>query len=150
MRKYLGAVALVMLFLTALSWGKKEETIEQLLERARTARPDQAADLYVEAAERQMNTLVTSFKAERWEEFRSELAKVVEFCDSSQKAAIQSKKRVKRTEIKIRQISHRLRGMKLDVDADDQPAVQTAVDQLEHFRAELLKSMFDLKDHSHD
>ena len=60
--------------------------------------------------------------------------------------AIQSKKKVKRTEIKIRQISLRLRNMKFDVDADDQPSVQAAVDKLEHYRAELFKSMFSMGD----
>lgn len=41
-------------------------------------------------------------------------------------------------------MSQRLRDIKLDVDPDDQPSVQSAVDKLEHFRAELFKAMFGL------
>jgi hypothetical protein len=150
MVKYVGAIALVLLVLTALSLGKKEETLEQLIARADAARPEQQPDLYVEIAERQMKALTESSKGERWEEFRPELQQVVEYCERAQASAIQSKKKVKRTEIKIRQMSQRLRDVKLNVDADDQPLVQSAVDKLEHFRAELFKSMFGLGNKQND
>ena len=60
-------------------------------------------------------------------------------------AAMRTDKRIKRTEIKIREISNKLRGMKLNVDVDDQPAVQDAIDKLEQFRNELFQSMFGSK-----
>jgi ribosomal protein L20A (L18A) len=150
MVKYVGAIALVLLVLTALSLGRKEETLEQLIARADAAKPEQQPDLYVEIAERQMKALMESSKGERWEEFRPELQQVVKYCERAQASAIQSKKKVKRTEIKIRQISQRLRDVKLDVDVDDQPSVQSAVDKLEHFRAELFKAMFGLENKQND
>ena len=58
---------------------------------------------------------------------------------------MRNNKRIKRTEIKIREISYKLRGMKLNVDVDDQPAVQDAIDKLEQFRNELFQSMFGSK-----
>ena len=146
MVKYVGAVALVLLAVAVASSGKKEETLEQLIARADTARPDQQPDLYVEIAERQMKSLLDASHDERWAEFRVTLQDVIKYCDRAQVTAIQSKKKVKRTEIKIRQIALRLRNMKFDVDADDQPSVQAAVDKLEHFRAELFKSMFSMGD----
>jgi len=146
MVKYVGAVALVLVALAVASSGKKQETLEQLIARADAARPDQQPDLYVEIAERQMKSLSNASQGERWAEFRVELADVVKYCDRAQATAIQSKKKVKRTEIKIRQISQRLRNMKLDVNPDDQPSVQAAVDKLEHYRAELFKSMFSIGD----
>jgi hypothetical protein len=150
MVKHVGAVALVLLVLTALSLGKKEETLEQLIARADAARPEQQPDLYVEIAERQMKALTEASKGERWDEFRPELEQVVKYCERAQATAIQSKKKVKRTEIKIRQMSQRLRDVKLNVDADDQPSVQSAVDKLEHFRAELFKAMFGLGNKAND
>jgi len=144
MVKYVGAVAVVLLAVAVASSGKKEETLEQLIARADTARPDQQPDLYVEIAERQMKSLLDASHDERWAEFRVTLQDVIRYCDRAQVTAIQSKKKVKRTEIKIRQISLRLRNMKFDVDADDQPSVQAAVDKLEHYRAELFKSMFSM------
>ena len=126
--------------------GVPGKTLEQLIARADAARPDQQPDLYVEIAERQMKSLLDASHDERWAEFRVTLQDVIKYCDRAQVTAIQSKKKVKRTEIKIRQISVRLRNMKFDVDADDQPSVQAAVDKLEHFRAELFKSMFSMGD----
>ena len=146
MVKYVGAVALVLLAVAVASSGKKEETLEQLIARADAARPDQQPDLYVEIAERQMKSLLDASHDERWAEFRVTLQDVIKYCDRAQVTAIQSKKKVKRTEIKIRQISLRLRNMKFDVDADDQPSVQAAVDKLEHYRAELFSSMFNMGD----
>ena len=146
MVKYVGAVALVLLAVAVASSGKKEETLEQLIARADAARPDQQPDLYVEIAERQMKSLLDASHDERWAEFRVTLQDVIKYCDRAQVTAIQSKKKVKRTEIKIRQISVRLRNMKFDVDADDQPSVQAAVDKLEHYRAELFRSMFNMGD----
>ena len=146
MVKYVGAVALVLLAVAVASSGKQEETLEQLIARADTARPDQQPDLYVEIAERQMKSLLDASHDERWAEFRVTLQDVIKYCDRAQATAIQSKKKVKRTEIKIRQIALRLRNMKFDVDADDQPSVQAAVDKLEHYRAELFKSMFSMGD----
>ena len=146
MVKYVGAVALVLLAVAVASSGKKEETLEQLIARADAARPDQQPDLYVEIAERQMKSLLDASHDERWAEFRVTLQDVIKYCDRAQVTAIQSKKKVKRTEIKIRQISLRLRNMKFDVDADDQPSVQAAVDKLEHYRAELFRSMFNMGD----
>jgi predicted lipase len=150
MVKYTGTVALVLMLLTVLSSGKKEETLEQLIARADASRPEQQPDLYVEIAERQMKALTESSKSERWEEFRPELQQVVKYCERAQASAIESKKKIKHTEIKIRQISQRLRDLKLDVDVDDQASVQSAVDKLEHFRAELFKSMFGLGDKNND
>jgi hypothetical protein len=56
-----------------------------------------------------------------------------------------SDKHIKRTEIKIREISNKLRDLKLNVEVDEQPGVQAAVDRLEGFRTELLHSMFGSK-----
>lgn len=150
MVKFLGLVALLLLASSVPSFGKKEETLEQLIARAEAAKPDQQPELYVEVAERQLKALVDSSKDERWEEFRVELQQVVKFSERAQSAAVQSKKKIKRTEIKIRQISQRLRDVKLNVDADDQPAVQAAVDKLEHFRAELFRSMFGMNEKEND
>jgi hypothetical protein len=150
MVRFLGAVALLLLALSALSFGKKEETLEQLIARADSAKLDQQPELYVEIAERQLQALASASKDERWEEFRVELQQVVKYCDRAHSAAVQSRKKIKRTEIKIRQISQRLRNLKLDVDADDQPQVQAAVDKLEHFRAELFRSMFGMDGKDND
>jgi hypothetical protein len=54
---------------------------------------------------------------------------------------------MKHTEINIRRISERLRDLKFNVEADDQPGIQGAIDKLEDFRTEILKNMFGSKPH---
>lgn len=141
---------LVFLSLAPTAFAKKDEPLEELIARANAARPEKQPDLFAEVAEREMDTLADALKANKPDELRSDLQQVVTYCDRAQAAAIQSKKHVKRTEIRIRQLSHRLRDMKPDVDPDSTAEFQAAIDKLEHFRAELLRSMFDLKDDDHD
>jgi len=124
--------------------------LDQLIARANAANLDHQADLFAEVAEREMAAAVEAFKADQSDKFRDDLQQVVSYSDHAQAAAIHSKKHIKRTEIRIRQISHRLRDLKPDADPDDAPAVQSAIDRLEHFRAELLRSMFGLKDDDHE
>lgn len=150
MGKYVGAVALVLLALTLTLVAKKDEPLDQLIARANAANTEHQPDLFAEVAEREMNAAIDAYKANRSDELHTDLQQVVTYCDRAQAAAVQSKKHIKRTEIRIRQLSHRLRDMKPDVEPDDTPLVQSAIDKLEHFRAELLRSMFDLKDDDHD
>jgi hypothetical protein len=92
-----------------------------------------------------MQLALDANKAGNTEQFRTALQQTVKYCDSAHSSAMHADKHLKRTEIKIREISNRLRDLKLDVDVDDQPAVQAAVDRLEGFRTELLHSMFGSK-----
>ena len=135
----------VLLALTAASFGKSDETTEQLIARADAARPDQQPDLYMEVAQRAVKSAPEAYKAEKVEEFRGALQQIVKYSDRAHAAALHSGKHIKNTEIKIREIAIRLRDIKLNVDVDDQPPVQAAVDQMEGFRTELLHSMFGTK-----
>lgn len=150
MAKYVGAVALVLLALATVLFAKKDETLEQLIARAGAANIEHQPDLFAEIAEREMNAAIDAFKANHSDDLHSDLQQVVTYCDRAQAAAVQSKKHVKHTEIRIRQLSHRLRDLKPDVEPEDAAMVQSTIDKLEHFRAELLRSMFDLKDDDHD
>ena len=122
MIRFAGAVAVVLLGLAAFSFGRKEETLQELVARAEASKPDQQAN--------------------RWEEFGTDLQDVVNYCDKAHGAAISSNKHIKNTEIRIRRISSHLKDIKLDVEVDDQPKVQAAIDQLEQFRTDLMRKMF--------
>ena len=144
MRRLVGVILLLLAAGTA-SFGRAEETLEQLIARADAARPDQQPDLYMQVAERELKSATEANKSDKIEEFREAVQQVVKYSDSAHSAAMHSGKRLKRTEIKIRQIATRLRDLKLNVGADDQPPVQAAIDRLESFRSELLHSMFGSK-----
>lgn len=145
MGKYVGTVVLVLLTLTAVGAARKNETLDQLIARADAAKLDDQPKLYIEVAQREFKALNESYSASRWDNFQSELQNVVTYCDKAHTTAIRSRKHVKKTEIEIRKMSERLHDIKLNVEVDDQPKVQAAIDRLETFRTELLASMFGLK-----
>jgi hypothetical protein len=88
---------------------------------------------------------VESFKSNKIDEGRDSLQQIVKYADKGHSAAMQSGKRLKHTEIKLRQIALRLRDLKSNLEVDDQPLAQATVDKLEDFRTEILKSMFGSK-----
>ena len=145
MRKLVGAILLFVLAAATASFGKSEETIEQLIARADAARPDQQPDLYMKVAQRELRSATEAYKADKMEEFRAAVQQIVKYSDSAHSAALHSGKHLKSTEIKIREIAIRLRDIKLNVAADEQPPVQAAIERLEGFRTELLHSMFGSK-----
>src|SRR5713226_9631906 len=139
-------VGIMLLFLVAAgSFGRSDETTEQLVARADAARPDQQSDLYMEVAQRELKIATESYKADKIEAFRTAVLQIVKYSDNAHSAALHSGKRLKNTEIKIREIAIHLRDIKLNVDVDDQPPVQDAINQLETFRTELLRAMFGAK-----
>ena len=142
MIKFCWAVALAVLGLAAVAFGRQEMTLQELLALAERASPDQKPSLYMEAADRQWRAANDSMKSNREQDFRTDLQDVVTYCDKAHAAALQGTKHLKNTEIKIRKISQHLKDIKYDVEVDDQAKVQDAIDQLEKFRTELLHKMF--------
>jgi predicted HTH domain antitoxin len=126
-------------------FAKQEETLPQLMARADAASSGQQADLCMEVAEREVKLAVAAYKENKIDEGRDSLQQIVKYADKGHSAAMQSGKRLKHTEIKLRQIALHLRDLKSDLDVDDQPLLQAAVDKLEDFRTEILKSMFGSK-----
>jgi DNA repair photolyase len=145
MKKHVGVVAVFLVAASLLSFGKRDETIEQLIARAEAAPVQQQSDLFLEVAERELKLATEAFKADKREEGRTALDQIVKYSDKAHSASIASRKRIKHTEIKLRQISGRLRDIKMNVDFDDQAQVQATIGKLEDFRSELLKSMFGSK-----
>ena len=145
MKKHVGVVAVFLVAASLLSFGKRDETIEQLIARAEAAPVQQQSDLFLEVAERELKLATEAFKADKRDEGRTALDQIVKYSDKAHSAAIASRKRIKHTEIKLRQISGRLRDIKMNVDFDDQAQVQATIGKLEDFRSELLKSMFGSK-----
>jgi hypothetical protein len=128
-----------------LGFARQEETLPQLMARADAASSGQQADLCMEVAEREVKLALAAYKANNIDEGRDSLQQIVKYADKGHSAAIQSGKRLKHTEIKLRQAALHLRDLKFNVDVDDQPLVQAAVDKLEDYRTEILKKMFGSK-----
>lgn len=145
MRMRVWALVFGLLAAAVFSFARKEETLEQLIARANEARPDQQPDLYMEVAERELKFAVEANKAGQSEALRSALQQIVKYSDSAHTLAMHSDKRLKRTEIKLRAISAKLRDLRGNAEVDDQAPVQAAIDQVEAFRTDLLHAMFGSK-----
>jgi predicted HTH domain antitoxin len=137
---------LIFVFSASLfSLARQEDTVPQLMAKADAASAGQQADLCMEVAEREVKVAVEAFKANKIDEGRDSLQQIVKYADKGHSAAMQSGKRLKHTEIKLRQVALRLRDLKSNLEVDDQPLAQATVDKLENFRTEILKSMFGSK-----
>jgi hypothetical protein len=126
-------------------FAREEDTLPQLMAKADASSSGQQADLCMEVAEREVKLVIAAYKENKTDDARESLQQIVKYADKGHSAAIQSGKRLKHTEIKLRQVALRLRDLKLNVDVDDQPFVQAAVDKLEDYRTEILQSMFGSK-----
>lgn len=144
MRTLGGAILILLLVAAGTTFGR-EETTEELIARADAARPDQQPDLYMQVAQRQLKSATEAYKSDKMEDFHVAVQQIVKYSDSAHSAALHSGKHLKNTEIKIREIATRLRDIKLNVEIEEQPPVQAAIDRLEGFRTELLHSMFGSK-----
>lgn len=133
---------LLLLLASSVSVARPDEALEKLIARADTAPVAQQADLCMQVAERELKLTIENYKENKGDEGRASLDQVVQYADKAHSAAIRSGKKIKHTEIKLRQIAGHLRDLKYNANADDQPIVQAAIDKLEGFRTELLKSMF--------
>jgi hypothetical protein len=123
----------------------RQDPLQELMTRADAASDGQQADLCMQVAERELKLATDSYKQNKIEDGRASLQQIIRYSDKAQAAAVHSGKKLKHTEIKIRQIAGHLRNLKYNVDVDDQPIVQSAVDKLEDFRTDLLKAMFGSK-----
>lgn len=145
MRITVGVVLFLMLIAGVASFGADQETLDQLIARANSAQPGQQPDLFLEVADREVKLAIESYKADKPEDGGAALQRVVTYADKAHALVLQSGKKLPHTEIKIRRMTRSLRDLKQNVEADDQPLVQAAIDKLESFRTELLKGMFGAK-----
>jgi len=141
MRRVLFTIGMIVV-LTATGLAAKEQTLQELIERANAAPLKDQPSLYVEIAERQLKSADELYNAGKVEEARAAVADVVTYSEKAHDAAVQSGKRLKPTEMASRKMSHRLRDLKRTLNFEDQGPVQNAADRLESLAQDLLKQMF--------
>jgi competence protein ComGC len=135
------ALVLAMLFTVPLTVAK-DESVQQLVDRANSARVEDQPALYSAAAERQLKSADQLYTAGKVDDARAAVADVVTYSDKASSAAIQSGKKLKNTEIAVRRMAAKLRDLKRSLAFEDQSPVQAAIDRLETLRTQLLTKMF--------
>jgi polyhydroxyalkanoate synthesis regulator phasin len=141
MRPQITIVA-VLLATSFLALAYRQETLQELIARADSARVEDQPALYVDIAERQLKSADDLYTAGKVEEARAAVQDVVTYSEKAHDAAIQSGKKLKNTEIAFRKMAAKLRDIKRSLNFDDQPPVEAAADRLENLRTELLSHMF--------
>jgi hypothetical protein len=140
--RWMTALIFLLCFHGAGALAEKPEALAEMKTRAEGARPGDCVRLCADTARRALDEAKNEFAKGEPETARTALADVATFAEKATDASILTKKREKQLEIELRAISHRLADLKRSVAFEDQPAVETTMEQLEKLRTRLLESMF--------
>ncbi len=137
------AAAVILLLIAGASFAdKKPETIEELKARAEKVKLEEQVKLFIDIAQRQLDAADKAYEAGDAEKGKAAIADVGSYGERAGEAAIQTGKRLKRTEIDLRKIGERLEAMRRSLSFEDRPPLQEAGDRLEKTRSRLLDRMF--------
>jgi hypothetical protein len=139
----LAAFALVTVALPAFAG--KDESLDQLMARAESARPEDRPALYLEIALQKAETADKLYHAGDAEAGKAALQDVVTFSKKATDASIDTGKKLKNTEIALRKMAEKFRDIKRTVAFEDQAPIQQTMDELEKMRTDLLAAMFGKK-----
>jgi curli biogenesis system outer membrane secretion channel CsgG len=139
-------IAVLMIILAVcLPAVAKEESVAELVQRAQSASQDDQPNLYIKIAELQLKAADKLFAAGNSPAAQAAVQDVATYSRKATDAAIETGKKLKKTEISLRKMADRLQDIKREVNYEDQAPVQSAVDKLEDMRTRLLNRMFGKK-----
>ena len=137
-------LALVLLGLV-LARAADQQTLDQLKQRATAAKPGAQPKLFLEVAEWQLREANDAYHHNDAGKGQAAVHDVVTYCERAVAAAKSTRKHLKETEIKVRDLSRKLDDMRRSAEFDDRPPLETAIERLEMLRRELLTTMFGSK-----
>jgi hypothetical protein len=138
--RHLAVIACFVVLASALS--AKEDSLEELKARFDKAHKDDRVELGIKIAQRQLQNADNLYRDGNVGAARAAVDDVVNFSQQASDAAVQTKKRLKNTEIDVRRMAEKFRDIKRTLAFEDQAAVDTAIRQLEDLRTALLSAMF--------
>lgn len=127
------------------AFGRKEESLDQLIARAESARSEDRPAIYIEIARRKAEAADKLYDDGNAEAGSAALQDVVTYSKKATDSAIATGKKLKNTEITLRKMAEKFRDIKRSVAFDDQAPIQQTVDELEKMRTDLLAAMFGKK-----
>jgi len=142
MRWQAQSAVLCLLLSIAPAVAANDQTLQQLEAKASSASLEDRVQICLEIAERQLKAADDKFKAVQVDEAHATIKDVVQYAGQARDASIQSGKRIKNTEIVVRKLASKVREIKRTVNFDDQAPLQSASDELEKIRTDLLSHMF--------
>ncbi len=140
MRKLLIAL-IVGTALVSVAKDKPPETIEQLKAQAESADKKKQIELYVKLAQRQLETSNDLYNANP-EQARQLFLDSASSADLAAGAAVETNHRLKKTEIELRELAHRMSDIRRTWAFEDRAALDPALQRVETSRSKLLDRMF--------
>ncbi len=120
----------------------KQESLDSLKSRCNSASIQDQPRACADVAKFQLKAAQEFYRTGSSEAAKTAVDEIASFGSKAAEASIKSGKRLKDTEIDLRKIAEKLRDLKRNADFEDQPPIQTAIDQLEKLRNGLLSRMF--------
>jgi len=133
---------MVFVLLSLAAAAGQSDKLSGLKTRAQAAPPADQARLFIDIARMQFEAAKTAYDSGKAPQAQAALTELSTAADRASQAAIQSRKRLKNTEIDIRKLTEHLKNLKPTVSVDDRVPVQQAIDHLEKLRTELMTQMF--------
>ena len=118
------------------------ETVDELKAKAATASGGDQAKLYALVAQGEVELANQYFTDGDVDKGYAAVQDAVSYAEKARDAAIQSRKRLKQTELAIGRTARRLNDISKTLAIDDRPAVEQAVKKLEHIQDQLLAALF--------
>lgn len=137
----LGAIALLLCAAAVAS----EKTLPQLKAEVETAKQKDQPKLYAAIAELEMEQAEHLFNSGDVQKGHAAISDTTADSENAAKAAIESRKRMKQTEIALRKISERMDDLARSVDFESRGPIKSAVERIEQARSSLLNAMFKKK-----
>lgn len=132
-------VALLLLFCVAHA---KNLTLEELKARADDAQGAEQAKRCMDYAHVELEYANQLFTNGNVEQAQAAISSVMEYARKGASAATSSGKRLKQTEIALRELEKRMKDIGESLQFDDRPPVLESVDEIERLRAALITTMF--------
>jgi len=133
---------MVFVLLSLAAAAGQSDKLSGLKTRAQAAPPADQARLFIDIARMQFEAAKTAYDSGKAPQAQAALTELSTAADRASQAAIQTRKRLKNTEIDIRKLTEHLKNLKPTVSVDDRVPVQQAIDHLEKLRTELMTQMF--------
>jgi hypothetical protein len=135
-------IAAALLSATPLSAADHQTDYAALKARATTVRTGDQGKVYAQIAFHGTEVANDQYTAGDVTKAQATIDEVVSYAQKARDAARRSNKNLKQTEITLRETSRRLEEVRRSIAVEDRPYVETAINQVEGLRKELLEQMF--------
>jgi DNA-binding transcriptional regulator YbjK len=135
------AATLLAIAVSTIAADKPPETLEQMKAQAAAAEKSKQVDLYIELARRQLEVANNLYNSSA-DQARDMFLQSAESAEHAGQSALDSNHHLKQTEIKLREISHRMSDIRRTWAFEDRAPLDPAIQRVEAARNKLLDRMF--------